>query len=156
VFQLNFILFLLLRSTQSIVDDYLVFPHKGSDSVSKFTGDCSDDISIANLTWLLFPFTYVPVVIIVVIIAVMLIKRMFWWALECLNTFNVTIFCREYCKDKHISITHFSQQATPTDHTYDTTHARHFTMEFVDGEFQIMQRQTDYRLVTEATYEVGQ
>ena len=78
VFQLNFILFLLLRSTQSIVDDYLVFPHKGSDSVSKFTGDCSDDISIANLTWLLFPFTYVPVVIIVVIIAVMLIKRMFW------------------------------------------------------------------------------
>jgi len=75
VFQLNFMLFLLLRSTQSIVDDYLVYPHEGNDSISKISRDCSDDIGIANLTWLLFPFTYVPVVIIVVIIAVMLIKR---------------------------------------------------------------------------------
>ena len=78
VFQLNFILFLLLRSTQSIVDDYLVFPREGSDSISKTSRDCSDDIGIANLTWLLFPFTYVPVVIIVVIIAGMLIKKTIW------------------------------------------------------------------------------
>jgi len=78
VFQLNFILFLLLRSTKSIVNDYLVFPREGSDTISKTSRDCSDDIGIANLTWLLLPFTYAPLVVIVVIITVMIIKRMIW------------------------------------------------------------------------------
>ena len=75
-FQLCLLLLLLLRSTQSIVDDYLVFPHEGSDSISKISRDCSKNVGIAKLSWLLLPFTYAPLVIIPVIIAIMLLRRM--------------------------------------------------------------------------------
>ena len=70
-FQLCFLIFLMLRSTQSIVDDYLIFP--GHHVLASYESNgCSNETGVANLTWLLFPFAYLPLVVIVIIISVKL------------------------------------------------------------------------------------
>ena len=68
-FQLCFLIFLLLRSTWSIIDDHLVFPHANL-MASYRTDDCSNETGTANLTWLLFPFAYLPLIVITVIISI--------------------------------------------------------------------------------------
>jgi len=76
LFQLSLLMFLLLRSTRSIVDDYLTFPdhkHSGDDP-----NDCSSETGIAYLTWILFPFAYLPLVVIIGIFSVKLIGRLLW------------------------------------------------------------------------------
>ena len=68
-FQLCFLVFLLLRSTWSIVGDYLVFP--SHQAVASFEADdCSNKTGMALLTWLLFPFAYLPIVVITIIFSV--------------------------------------------------------------------------------------
>ena len=68
-FQLCFLIFLLLRSTWSIVGDYLIFPNDRA-LASYETDGCSNETGIANLTWLLFPFAYLPLVVITIIFSV--------------------------------------------------------------------------------------
>ena len=68
-FQLCFLIFLLLRSTWSIIDDHLVFPD-AKLSASYRTDNCSNETGTANLTWLLFPFAYLPLIVIIVIIII--------------------------------------------------------------------------------------
>ena len=68
-FQLCFLIFLLLRSTWSIIDDHLVFPNANL-TASNRTDDCSNETGTANLTWLLFPFAYLPLIVIIVIIII--------------------------------------------------------------------------------------
>ena len=68
-FQLCFLIFLLLRSTWSIIGDYLVFPD-AQVSASYETDGCSNEIGTANLTWLLFPFAYFPLIVITVIFSI--------------------------------------------------------------------------------------
>ena len=66
-FQLCFLIFLLLRSTQSIVDMYLIFPDAKA-LASYRSDDCStNETGMAKLTWLLFPFAYLPLVVITII-----------------------------------------------------------------------------------------
>ena len=64
LFQLSLLMFLLLRSTRSIVDEFLKFPdHEHSDD-----GDpksCSSETGTAYLTWILFPFASLPLVAII-------------------------------------------------------------------------------------------
>ena len=57
VFQLVFLLFLLLRSTSDIIDSYNKFSgHVSSDS-------CSDsEYGVTDLTLLLLPFAWLPVI----------------------------------------------------------------------------------------------
>lgn len=75
-FQLCFLIFLLLRSTQSILNDYLVFP--GNKVLSSYeTDECSNKTDTANLTWLLFPFVYLPLIVITVIFSVK-VTLMLW------------------------------------------------------------------------------
>ena len=60
-FQLLFLLFLLLRSTSVIVDSYQKFS-------TSLTEQCSDDSrEITDLTWVLFPFAWLPVIACLVI-----------------------------------------------------------------------------------------
>ena len=73
-FQLSLLMFLLIRSTQSIVDNYLIFPdheHSGDD-----LDDCSSENGIAPLTWILFPFAYLPLIAITGIFSVKLLIRL--------------------------------------------------------------------------------
>ena len=73
-FQLSLLIFLLLRSTQSIVDSYLRFPNY-QHAYNMETDGCSSENVIAHLTWFLFPFAYLPLVVIIgIFIAMMLIK----------------------------------------------------------------------------------
>ena len=61
-FQLNFLVFLMLRSTQNIINNYHIFP--GNQTLASYeTDDCSNETSMANLTWLLFPWAYLPLVV---------------------------------------------------------------------------------------------
>ena len=72
-FQLSLLMFLLLQSTQSIVDNFLIFPdHKHSDNLN----GCSSENSIAHLTWILFPFAYIPLVVITGIFGINMIRRL--------------------------------------------------------------------------------
>ena len=74
-FQLCFLIFLMLRSTQNIIGDYLIFP--GDNALASYqTDSCSNETGIANLTWLLFPFTYLPLVVIIIIISVKVISTL--------------------------------------------------------------------------------
>jgi len=78
LFQLIFMLFLLLRSTHDIVDDYLVFPNHNNnfDEISFLSKSCTDnDTGVATLTWLLFPFAYFPLVISTMLITAKLVKK---------------------------------------------------------------------------------
>ena len=63
VFQLMFLLFLLLRSTSGIVDRYYRFSgHINSDT-------CSDsEYDVTDLTLLLLPFAWLPVVATIILI----------------------------------------------------------------------------------------
>jgi len=70
-FQLCFMIFLLLRSTQSILNDYLVFPSDHDKVLASYESDeCSNETGTANLTWLLLPFAYLPLIMITVIFSV--------------------------------------------------------------------------------------
>jgi len=71
LFQLSLALLLLLRSTQNIVDTYLVFPHGNSSS-----GACSHKTNAATLTWLLFPFAYFPLAFTFIVIIVKIIQKL--------------------------------------------------------------------------------
>ena len=75
LFQLSLLIFLLLRSTQSIVDEFLKFPnYQHSDNDPK---GCSNEIGTAYLTWILFPFACLPLVVIIGIFSTKVIIR-FW------------------------------------------------------------------------------
>lgn len=65
-FQLCLLIFLMLRSTWSIIDDFLVFP-SNNVLASYDTGSCTNETGISKLTWLLFPFAYLPLVVITII-----------------------------------------------------------------------------------------
>ena len=69
-FQLCFLIFLLLRSTSSIINDYLVFPGKNNVLASYEADGCSNETGIATLTWLLFPFAYLPLIVITIIFGI--------------------------------------------------------------------------------------
>ena len=69
LFQLSLLIFLTLRSTKSIVDGYLKFPHHKHSNIMDATR-CSSDTGIASLTWILFPFAYLPLVVIIGIFSV--------------------------------------------------------------------------------------
>ena len=74
-FQLNLLMFLLLRSTEKIVDKYLIFPkHNYYDDLD--SARCSSDTGIAILTWILFPFAYLPLVVIIGIFSVKMLRRL--------------------------------------------------------------------------------
>ena len=73
-FLLSLLMFLLLRSTQSIVDNFLIFPHH-EHSVDDLNG-CSSENGIAYLTWILFPFAYLPLVAIIGIFCLNLILKL--------------------------------------------------------------------------------
>ena len=74
-FQLSLLIFLLLRSTESIIDEHLRFPtHKYGDATD--TEGCSSEPGTAYLTWILFPFAYLPLVVIMGIFRVKMILRM--------------------------------------------------------------------------------
>ena len=74
-FQLSLLMFLLLRSTRSIVDNFLIFPHhEHSDDLN----GCSSENSIAHLTWILFPFAYLPLVVITGIFIINVFIRLWW------------------------------------------------------------------------------
>ena len=62
-FQLCFLIFLMLRSTRNIVTDYHLFP----DPPNNITDVCSNETGIANLTWLLLPFAYLPLIVTAII-----------------------------------------------------------------------------------------
>ena len=76
LFQLMFMLFLLLRSTRDIVDDYLVFPYH-SNLLDEINKNCTDnaDTGVATLTWLLLPFAYFPLIVSMILIIVKLGKK---------------------------------------------------------------------------------
>ena len=68
-FQLCFLIFLLLRSTQSIIKDLLIFPDAKVLANYK-TDDCSNETGTANLTWLLFSFACLPLIVITIIFSI--------------------------------------------------------------------------------------
>ena len=73
-FQLNLLIFLLLRSTKNVIDNYLKFPsYDFGDNTD--TNECLSEHGIAYLTWILFPFAYLPLVAIIgIFIVKMLLK----------------------------------------------------------------------------------
>ena len=72
--QLSLLMFLLLRSTKSIVDNYLIFPdHEHSDDD---LDGCSSENGIAPLTWILLPFAYLPLVVIIGIFSINVIVKL--------------------------------------------------------------------------------
>ena len=74
-FQLNLLIFLLLRSTRNIIDTYLKFPNFSNVGNDLDTNECSGENDIAYLTWILFPFAYLPLVVIMgIFIVKMLLK----------------------------------------------------------------------------------
>ena len=74
-FQLSLLIFLILRSTKSIVDNYLKFPyHKYNDDMD--TTRCSSETGTANLTWILFPFAYLPLIVIIGILSLKMLIRL--------------------------------------------------------------------------------
>ena len=75
LFQLSLLIFLMLRSTTNIVDNYLKFPnHQYDDDMD--SKNCSSDTGTAYLTWVLSPFAYFPLVIIIAIFTVKMILRL--------------------------------------------------------------------------------
>ena len=75
LFQLILLLFLMLRSTGYIIDKYLQLPNQNSEDDRNMTR-CSSDTGMSNLTWILFPFAYLPLVIIIGIVSVKLLRRL--------------------------------------------------------------------------------
>jgi len=73
VFQLSLLTFLLLRSTKSIVDNYLRFPaYKYGGGMDN---SCSNETGTAYLTWILLPFAYLPLVVIAGIFSIKFLLR---------------------------------------------------------------------------------
>lgn len=74
-FQFNLLVFLLLRSTHSIVQNYLKFPtyKYGGDMDND---DCSSKTGTAYLTWILLPFAYLPLVVIMGIFSLKMMLRL--------------------------------------------------------------------------------
>lgn len=75
-FQLCFLIFLLLRSTRSIIDEYLVFSGNEKILASYEGDDCSNETGTANLTWLLFPFAYLPLIVTAIILTTKVTLRL--------------------------------------------------------------------------------
>ena len=74
-FQFNLLVFLLLRSTKSIVDNYLKFPtYKYGGNVDN--NDCSSETGIAYLAWILSSFAYLPLVVIIGIFSLKMMLRL--------------------------------------------------------------------------------
>ena len=63
LFQSTLLMFLTLRSTRNIIENYLRFPNYEYGDDMDDSG-CSSETGIAYLTWILFPFTYFPLVVI--------------------------------------------------------------------------------------------
>ena len=61
-FQLSHIMFLLVRSTKSIINKYLKFP--GYEHIDDDTKSCQRKTDTAYLTWILLPFAYLPLFVI--------------------------------------------------------------------------------------------
>ena len=74
-FQLILLIFLTLRSTKNIVDEYLRFPNhiNGDDT---YTKKCSSETGTTYLTWILFPFAYLPLVVIIGIFSIKMLLRL--------------------------------------------------------------------------------
>ena len=75
LFQLNLLIFLLLRSTRNIIDKYLKFPNYNDFGDDMDTDECSSETGITYLIWILFPFAYLPLAAIIgIFIVKMLLK----------------------------------------------------------------------------------
>ena len=74
-FQLILLIFLMLRSTGYIIDKYLRFPNQSFEDDMNMTR-CSSETGMANLTWILFPFAYLPLVVIIGIFSIKLLQRL--------------------------------------------------------------------------------
>jgi len=61
-FQLSHLMFLLVRSTKSIVNKYLKFP--GYEHIEGDTKSCQSKTDTTYLTWILLPFAYLPLCVI--------------------------------------------------------------------------------------------
>ena len=75
LFQLILLIFLMLRSTEYIIDKYLRFPDQNLEDDRNMTR-CSNETGMANLTWILFPFAYLPLVVIIGIFSIKLSRRL--------------------------------------------------------------------------------
>ena len=75
LFQLSLLIFLMVRSTSNIVDNYLRFPNRQYDD-NMGTKNCSSETGTAYLTWVLFPFAYLPLVVIIGIFTVKMLLRL--------------------------------------------------------------------------------
>ena len=76
-FQLMLMIFLTLRSTKYIVDEYLRFPnHVDDDHDTHHTTKCSNETGTTYLTWILFPFAYLPLVVIIGIFIIKMLLRL--------------------------------------------------------------------------------
>ena len=73
--QLSLMIFLLLRSTKSIVESYLKFPNYEHADNGEIDG-CSSETGLTPLTWILFPFAYLPLVVIIGIFIVMILIKL--------------------------------------------------------------------------------
>ena len=74
-FQLMLLIFLTLRSTKNIVDKYLRFPNHMNDDYTTVT-QCSSETSTSYLTWILFPFAYLPLMVIIGIFIIKMLLRL--------------------------------------------------------------------------------
>ena len=72
-FQLSHLMFLLVRSTKSVVNKYLKFP--GYEHFDDDTKSCQSETETAYLTWILFPFAYLPLTVIIGIFIVKVIIK---------------------------------------------------------------------------------
>ena len=75
LFQLSLLLFLMVRSTSNIAENYLQFPNRQYDD-NMGTKNCSSETGTAYLTWVLFPFAYLPLVVIIGIFTVKMLLRL--------------------------------------------------------------------------------
>ncbi len=84
----NFLLLLMLQSTQLIKDNYVVFPLP--DAITEFnltTTACQLYSGISTLTWILLPFYYLPLLSLLVVLGVALINYLR----------SISITCTMYC-----------------------------------------------------------
>ena len=72
-FQLILLIFLMLRSTKSIVDKYLRFPNHDD---THHTTKCLNETGTTYLTWILFPFACLPLFVIIGIFSVKMLLRL--------------------------------------------------------------------------------
>ncbi len=74
----NFVLLLMLQSTQLIKDSYFVFPVPEAtlqvESNHTLTDDCQLYSGVATVSWILLPFYYLPLLGVVVTSAILLIN----------------------------------------------------------------------------------